>query len=99
MSGHSITPRTYVKIFMALLGLTAVTVAVAFVNLGPLNTIVALSIAVLKAVLVILFFMHVKESGHLLWVVVGAGFFWLLLLLVFLMLDFLSRGWLPVASF
>ena len=73
--------------------LTAITVGVAFVNLGPLNFPVALSIAVLKATLVILFFMHVKYSSRLTKLIIAGGFFFLLVLFVLTMTDYLSRGW------
>ena len=89
-----ILPRSmYFGIFGILLVLTILTVAAAFVNLGFMNILVALAIAVVKATLVVLFFMHVKYSSKLTWVVVGAGVFWLLILLSLLMLDYSSRGW------
>jgi cytochrome c oxidase subunit 4 len=78
--------------------LTLLTVGVAFVDLGALNTILALTIAVTKALLVILFFMHVRYSSRLIWVCVAAGFFWLALLLTFVMGDYLTRGWLVVTG-
>ena len=81
---------------MALLVLTAITTAVAFVDLGPWNTVVALGIAFLKATLVALFFMHVKYSPRLTQVVVAGGIFWLAILIVLTLSDFVSRGWLPV---
>jgi cytochrome c oxidase subunit 4 len=94
---HDVVPRqVYYKIFAALIVLTAVTVAVAFIDLGPLNTMIALAIAVTKAMLVLLFFMHVRYSGHLIWVAVGAGAFWLGILLVLTFSDYVTRGWLPV---
>jgi cytochrome c oxidase subunit 4 len=74
--------------------LTAVTVGVAFINLGPLNFPVALSIAIVKATLVILFFMHVKYSSRLTKLIIATGFFFLLLLFTLTMTDYLSRGWL-----
>lgn len=98
MAQHIIPRRTYYQIFAALLGLTGLTVAVAFVNLGPLNTVVALVIAVVKALLVILIFMHVRYSTPLTRVVIAGGVFWLLLLLVLTMSDYLTRNWLPVVG-
>lgn len=96
---HHVIPRPfYYRIFAVLMGLTAVTVGVAFVDLGPLNTFLALAIALSKALLVMLFFMHVRYSSRLIWVCVAAGFFWLALLLTLLMSDYLSRGWLAVAG-
>lgn len=73
--------------------LTAVTVAVAYYDLGPLNTIVALSIAVTKAALVILYFMHVRYSPSLTKLVVASSFLWLAILLSITMSDYISRGW------
>lgn len=73
--------------------LTAVTVAVAFVNLGTLNFPVALSIAIFKATLVILFFMHVKYSSSLTKLICGVSFFFLVLLFGLTLTDYLSRGW------
>ena len=94
---HDIVPRrVYYKIFAALLALTLLTVGAAFLDLGRLNTIIALTIAVGKATLVLLFFMHVRYSSHVIWVAVGAGAFWIGMLLVLTMSDYLTRGWLPV---
>ena len=96
MSAGHIAPKSlYYTIFLALLVGTAITVAVAFVDLGPLNNVVMLTIACAKALLVILFFMHVRWSTRLTWVVAGAGFFWLLILFTLTMADYLSRGWVP----
>jgi len=92
MSEHITPVRTYVIIFLALMVLTAVTVAVAFLQLGPLNDIAAMGIAITKACLVILYFMHVRQSSRLTKVVVVAGFLWLLLLIGFTMSDYLTRG-------
>jgi cytochrome c oxidase subunit 4 len=60
MSEHIVSTKLYYAIWIALLVLTGVTAGVAFIDLGPFNTIVALTIATLKAVLVVLFFMHLK---------------------------------------
>jgi cytochrome c oxidase subunit 4 len=91
---HVVSITLYLAIFAALMVLTAITVAVAFVDLGPLNTAVALAVAVIKATLVILFFMHVKYSSRLTWLVVGSGFFFLMIMLALTMSDVVSRGWL-----
>ena len=93
MSEHIVPTRIYYGIFAILMVCTAITVGVAFVDLGPLNTIVALSIAVLKAVLVVLFFMHVKYSTRLTWAVVVGSVFWLGIMLALTMGDYLTRGW------
>lgn len=93
MSGHLVPLKIYYGIFGALLVLTGVTVAVAFVDLGPLNTVVALSIAVFKALLVVLYFMHVRYSSRLTWVFVAAGFVWFLVMIGFTLTDFQTRPW------
>ena len=93
MSEHVVSVRTYITIFLALMVLTAVTVAVAFVDLGMMNNLVAMTIAVIKATLVILFFMHVRYSTPLTWVIIAAGFFWLAVLIGLTLSDYVSRGW------
>ena len=95
MSAQHVVPlRVYVAIFCALLVLTGVTVWVAELDLGPANTVVALSIATVKAVLVVLYFMHVRYSSRLVWVFVVAGFLWLALLIGGVMQDYVTRDWL-----
>jgi len=93
MSGHVSPKSTYYAIFGALMLLTAITVTIAFINLGTLNFPVALSIAILKATLVILFFMHVKYSSQMTKLICGSAFFFLLILFVLTLSDYLSRGW------
>jgi cytochrome c oxidase subunit IV len=96
MSEHIVPVKTYVGIFLALLCLTALTTGVAFVDLGAeLNTVVALAIAVIKMLLVILFFMHVKYSPGLTRVVIIAGFFFLAILVALTLADELTRDWTP----
>ena len=73
--------------------LTAITVTIAFINLGPLNFPVALGIAIIKATLVILFFMHVKHSSQLTKLICGTAFFFLFVLFGLTLSDYLSRGW------
>jgi cytochrome c oxidase subunit 4 len=90
---HVVSPRTYYAIFAALIVCTYLTWQVAYFDLGPLNAVVALGIAVFKAVLVVLFFMHVRQSPRLTWVVVLAGIFWLGIMLAITMSDYLTRGW------
>jgi cytochrome c oxidase subunit IV len=92
MSGHVSPKSTYYAIFGALMVLTAVTVGVAFINLGSLNFPVAIAIAITKATLVILFFMHAKYSSTLTKMFVGTAFFFLFILLGLTMTDYLSRG-------
>jgi cytochrome c oxidase subunit 4 len=83
----------YYLVFLALIVGTVATVAAAKVDMGPLNNVVMLAIACTKASLVILFFMHVRWSSRLTWVVAMSGFFWLLILFSLGMSDYLSRGW------
>jgi cytochrome c oxidase subunit IV len=90
---HIGSPRTYFAIFAILLVCTYLTWQVAYFDLGPLNTVVALGIAVFKATLVVLFFMHVRHGTRLTWVVVLSGVFWLAILLFVTMSDYLTRGW------
>ncbi len=100
MAHHAIPPRKiYLLVFVTLLMLTLVTVDIAFYDAGWLNLYIALAIATCKALLVILFFMHVRYSGRLTWVFVGAGFFWLAILLVFTLADYLTRDAIPNPGF
>jgi cytochrome c oxidase subunit IV len=94
-SAPPISVKGYAIVFLSLLALTLLTTGVAFIDLGGgWNNVVALSIAVCKAVLVILYFMHVRYSDRLTWVFVAAGFFWLLILIGGTMDDLLTRQWL-----
>jgi cytochrome c oxidase subunit 4 len=86
----------YLGVFVALLGLTWLTVWVSGVDLGPWNTPVALSIAALKASLVLLFFMHLWWSSRLTWIFTAAGLFFLLVLISLTLADFLSRDYLQI---
>jgi cytochrome c oxidase subunit 4 len=87
--------RVYYLVFAALLALLVVTVVMAEVELGAFNFFVAAAIATLKAVLIMLFFMHVRYSLPLTWLVAGAGFFWLGILFVLTLSDYLTRGVIP----
>jgi cytochrome c oxidase subunit 4 len=93
-SEHIVPLRIYYTIFAALMFFTALTVGVAYVDLGRLNVVVALTIAVVKATLVVLYFMHVRYSTRLTRLVVASGFFWLMVLIALTMADVVSRGWL-----
>jgi cytochrome c oxidase subunit 4 len=94
MAEHIVSRRLYFLIFGVLMTLTAITVYAANINLGSekLNTIVALTIAVIKATLVILFFMHVRYSPRLTWVVIASGFLWLAIMISLTLADYLSRN-------
>jgi cytochrome c oxidase subunit 4 len=85
--------KAHFVIWAALMLLLVATWGVAQIHLGPFNTVVALSIAFAKMLLVILYFMHVRFSSRLTWVFVIAGFFWLGILITLGMSDYLSRGW------
>jgi cytochrome c oxidase subunit 4 len=89
---HVVSPRLYLLIFASLMVLTVVTVAASRYDFGPGNTVVAMAIAVLKATLVVLFFMHVKYSSRLVQVLVAAAFLWLALLISGTFSDYVSRG-------
>jgi cytochrome c oxidase subunit 4 len=92
MSEHVDSIKTYSAVWLTLLVLTAVTTAVAYVDLGPFSVVVALTIAVIKMLLVALFFMHVRHSTKLTKLVVLGGMLWLGILLTFTMADVLTRG-------
>jgi cytochrome c oxidase subunit 4 len=100
MSDHIVEKSTYFGVFGALMALLGATVAISYIHLGRLNVAAALAIAFMKATLIILYFMHVRYSSRLLWIFVGAGFFWLAILFALTFPDYLTRDWLTVpASF
>ena len=90
---HQSSLGMYFGVFFALMIFTVLTVAASRVDLGPYNTMIALGIAVVKAALVILWFMHVIYSPRLTWIVVVASFLWLGVLFVLIFSDYLTRGW------
>jgi cytochrome c oxidase subunit IV len=94
MNAHPpITPaRFYLGIWAALMVLLFVTWGVAQHNLGKWNIVAAMTVAVLKMLLVILFFMHVRHSSRLTWIFVAAGFFWLFIMFTLVMGDYMTRG-------
>lgn len=96
MKVHVVPVRTYVFVLVSLLALTLATVLVSSLNLGRLNDIAALTIAVVKMVLVVLFFMHLRYSPKLTWLVMASGFLWLGILITLTLGDFATRGWLGV---
>jgi cytochrome c oxidase subunit IV len=96
MSGHVVPQKTYLIVFLSLIGLTLLTTGVAFIDLGPLNTPVALAIAFCKMLLVIFFFMNLRNGTGLVRIVVLAGFFWLALLIGLTSSDYHTRTWTPV---
>ena len=98
MAEHIVPTRTYYMIFFILILCTYLTVQISYFDLGRLNTIAALAIAVFKTVLVVLFFMHVRYSTRLTWVVIASGVFWLGILISLTMTDYLTRSWQPFGS-
>jgi cytochrome c oxidase subunit 4 len=88
-----------VTIFLVLLVGTALTVMAAFYDFPwQLNTIVAMTIAITKATFVVLYFMHVRYSKRLVWVVIGAALFWMAILFAFTLADYYSRSWLSTQT-
>jgi cytochrome c oxidase subunit 4 len=97
MSEHIVPLRIYVTIFLALLAGTTLTVWAGLHDFpGKLNVIIALTIAVIKATLVVLYFMHVRYSSRLIWVVFTSALFWLVILFALTFSDYWTRCWLPV---
>jgi len=90
---HIVSPKVYGVIFASLLFFTGLTVAASYLELGVFNAIVAIAIACIKAVLVILFFMHVKYSSRLTKLTVAAGFFTFFVLITMSLTDYISRAW------
>ena len=90
---HIVTPFQYLLVFATLLVGTGITVGAAYIDLGPLNPIIALAIASFKAVVVILFFMHVYFQSRLIKMTVAAGFFTFLVLITMTLADYISRAW------
>jgi cytochrome c oxidase subunit 4 len=95
MSQHIIPKKTYFFVFVVLIVLTIVTAAVATIDLGPLNIVAALLIAMCKASLVILFFMHLRWSTRLVQIVAVASIFWLGILIALTLSDYRTRHWTP----
>jgi cytochrome c oxidase subunit IV len=93
---HTVSLRTYFAVFTALIFLTLVTYNAAYMDFGShrMNVLVAMGIAVTKATLVVLYFMHVKYGKRLTQIAVASGFVWLGLLIIGTLHDYLTRGWL-----
>ena len=93
---HHVVPKsTYLAIFAWLIALLVLTVLAAHIDLGPWNVPAALAIAIVKAVLIVLFFMHIRYGSPLARLFAFGGFFWLLIMLAFVMTDVKMRmlGW------
>ncbi len=93
MSEHILPRTTYVTVFVVLAILTVLTALIAFLDLGVFSPIIALTIAIIKATIVVMFFMHLWYSDKVTWIAWGAGLFWLGIMLVLSMSDYLTRGW------
>jgi len=99
---HVVPLKVYYMVFAALMALLVLTLGAAAIDfakispsLAPLNIIIAMTIAIVKAALVILYFMHVRYSSRIIWLFAGAGFFWLIILFTFILSDYFSRHMLP----
>ena len=91
-----VQPKIYIRTCIVLLALLALTWAIAYVDLGPFNLIVALTMAIAKAIVIALFFMHIKGSSRLLHLAAVAGVIWLLFLISLTLGDYATRGWVPL---
>ena len=98
MTHSTVSIKVYFAVFAALILFTFITVAVAYQDLGALNTIVALTIAAVKALLVLMYFMHLRYSSRLTWIFAATGFVWLALIIGLTMSDVISRGWIGPAE-
>jgi cytochrome c oxidase subunit IV len=97
MSEHIVSVRVYVTIFLVLLAGTALTVMAAFYDFPwQLNTIVAMTIATTKATFVVLYFMHVRYSSRLVWVIVASALFWMGILFALTFSDYATRDWMSI---
>jgi len=97
MSEHIVSVRVYITIFLVLLVGTALTVRAAFFDFPwQFNTIVAMTIATTKATFVVLYFMHVRYSSRLVWVIVASALFWMGILFALTFSDYLTRDWISV---
>ena len=87
-----ILPKTYFAVWGILMALLLLTFGAAMLNLGPLSIVIALTIAMTKMVLIILYFMHVRVSSRLTWIFVGSGFVWFSIMLTLTLSDYLTRA-------
>jgi cytochrome c oxidase subunit 4 len=91
-----VQPKVYVRTCVALLALLALTWMIAYVDLGPFNLVVALAIAITKAIVIAFFFMHIKGSSRILHLAAVAGVIWLLIMISLTLSDYSTRGWVPL---
>ena len=88
--------KIYWRNCAALMLLLALTWTIGYINLGMFNVIIALAIAIIKALLIALFFMHIKGSSRLLHLAMAVGVIWLLIMLSLTLTDYFTRGWVPL---
>lgn len=98
MTTHIVPVRLYAAVFAVLIALALTTTGVAYLDLGSFGIAVALTIAITKMVLVILYFMHVRWSSRMTWVFVSAGFVWLIIMIGLSFTDYISRYWEPAPA-
>ena len=91
MKNHVVSVKLYIAIFLTLMVFTFVTVWVSTINFGFMNDVVAMTIAVIKMLLVALFFMHLKYQARLVWLIAGAGLIWLVIMFSITLSDFMTR--------
>ena len=97
MSEHIVSVRVYLMIFLALMVGTALTIWAGLQDFpGPLNVVIAMTIAVTKATLVVLYFMHVRYSSRLIWVIFASALFWMGILFALTFSDYWTRHWFQI---
>jgi cytochrome c oxidase subunit 4 len=92
MTDHIVSKTSYFSVYVALLALLLLTVGAAYVDLGRMNFPVAMAVGIVKAILIVLIFMHVRYNEPLVWVFAGAAFVWLGILLALSLSDYFTRG-------
>ena len=91
-STHIVPVSVYLKVFATLMVLLVLTIAVAGLPLGTgVNAAIAFTIALVKALIVILYFMHVRYGTRLVWLWAAAGFFWLIIMFTITLSDYVFR--------
>jgi cytochrome c oxidase subunit 4 len=90
---HIVPTKVYYAIFATLMILTGITVGVAYIDLGRMNVVAAIAIACFKALIVVLYFMHVKYGSRLIKLTVVAGLYWMGILFALTFSDYLTRAW------
>ena len=97
MSEHIVSVKVYLMIFLSLIAGTALTIWAGLQDFpGPLNVVIALTIAVIKATLVVLYFMHVRYSSRLIWVIFASALFWMGILFALTFSDYWTRHWFQI---